>query len=127
MEGESRIAVGQYLHEGNVEAPYFVLGSAKRRDSLDKLPYQSTVIGEALAVAGYEETGEVTGEPIKVIESDEQGLQFVTLGHFEAPENVVVYRQLRQGSYPSGQLWWRPPENFKKHFVLDGLNDNTQI
>ena len=89
--------------------------------SLSALNEHSSLIGTALSVAGYEETHEVSGNPIDVYRlSDEQnsGLMFIRQGNFEVPDEVVVYKQLEQGAmYPKDQLWWRPLENFSQHFT----------
>lgn len=50
------------------------------------------VVDFGIDATGYEETGEVGKE-------------------------VVWYRQIDAGHYPSGQMWSREVESFKKHFT----------
>jgi hypothetical protein len=110
------IHAGKYRHaEGLL---YSVLGLAK----VSMTPIASTrysPLGTALSVAGYEETHEVSGHPLEVfrLKTNKNVVACVSDGTFVCPDEVVVYRQLEKGAaYPLGQLWWRPIENFTKHF-----------
>ncbi|HLD25004.1 MAG TPA: hypothetical protein VJB96_03760 [Patescibacteria group bacterium] len=106
----------KYLHKNNTEQPYLALGFASRINSLDEQAGQVTDIGVALGVAGYEETGQVSGEQIRVVQVEQDGkpqLYYIMLGEFEIPDVVVTYKQLKSGSYPSGQLWCALMKIFK--------------
>ncbi len=118
---ENKIIPTKYLHEGSTEQPYQVLGLFQGIIDPNNIAGQVQELGIALGVAGYEETGKVSGEQIKLIqitEGQQQILGFIKLGQFEIPDVIVGYKQLKAGSYPAGQLWWRPPENFQVHFSL---------
>ena len=113
MVETQEISIGEYLHSEGLK--YNVLGLARWRK---KVQNSVEIIGIALAVAGYEETHEVTGEPIQVYRGKDDRLFFVKVGNFKTPQKVVVYRQMEKGAlYPEGQLWWRPRKNFLKHFI----------
>ncbi len=107
---------------------YQVIGNALIVPSpTDLIGKPVDLVGTALFVEGYEETGKVSGEKIQVYE-DREGpnrLRFLKMGKFEAPNTIVVYRQLEKGKeYEAGQLWWRSPENFAINFTPLDLKRN---
>lgn len=119
MEETPKIIPGEYSHPEGLT--YRVLGLANLIDNHEGL----TEVGIALGVAGYEETGQVSGEKIAVyskidVEKDSQvKMVYIKIDNFDAPNQVVVYKQLGKGKlYPAGQLWFRPIDNFLQHFTL---------
>ncbi len=112
---------GEYQHEAGPNYSVLGLASAGGANALK----DHTFVGDALSVAGYEETHEVTGYPIAVYRVQIEGVEGLIYvksdGHVpegvDLPDQVVVYEQLTQGAYPIGQLWWRPEENFNQHFT----------
>lgn len=107
---------GRYIHR---EGPsYEVLGLIPVFTSLST-PADYSPVGTALSVEGYEETHEVSGHPLTIMRQKSKIGEYVSLKEtqdFASPTEVVVYEQLEKGAYPAGQLWWRSPENFLKHF-----------
>jgi hypothetical protein len=118
MQERLTVHSGEYRHVEGLR--YQVLGIAHLA-APSLLNENSATIGTALSVAGYEETHTVSGHQIVVSEfKNEQGssLAYVKQDDSDVPDQVVVYRQLEDGeSYPEGQLWWRPIENFVQHFT----------
>lgn len=113
MKETSFVEGSKYAHQEGLT--YFMFGLASR---IEKRIENAQVIGLALGVAGYEETGEVKGDPIAVYKTD-NGYNFMPVGQFDCPEQAVVYMQLEDGEkYRASQLWWRPVENFQEHFNL---------
>src|SRR3989339_1081048 len=102
MKETQSIQPGDYLHkEGNL---YTVIGMAAMEDNLlNNNRSEISYIGTALSVAGYEETGEVSGNQIHVfcIKSN-AGTKLIFVNPFShsTPESVVVYRQNVAGHYP---------------------------
>ena len=101
---------------------YRVLGNASMiKNPADMVGREATLVGTALFVEGYEESGVVKGWPVQVFEDSETGeprLRFLKTGQFPAPDTIVVYRQLQDGKkYKANQLWWRSAENFAVNFT----------
>ncbi len=101
---------------------YFVIGNARILKSPTDFIGNPELVGTALSVEGYEDTGLVSGNKVQVYEergdSGSPVLRFLKTGKFDAPDDIVVYRQLADGKqYKQGQLWWRPPENFATNFT----------
>lgn len=111
---ETQLVEGsKYAHKEGLN--YLMFGVANK---IEKRIEKAQVIGLALGAAGYEETGEVKGDPIAVYKT-EQGYIFIPVREFDCPEQIVVYMQLDDGEkYRASQLWWRPVEDFQQNFTL---------
>jgi len=126
MSTTIEVRKGPWIHN-NERLPYQVIGNASVLSSPYDFIGRPEMVGTALSVEGYEQTGKVSGFQVQVYEERRDGsgpiLRYLKMGEFDAPRSIVVYGQLAEGKqYHKDQLWWRPAENFAQNFTPLPLN-----
>ncbi len=106
------VTSGEYLHQRKEQEPYFVFGVAK----FNQENFDGEEVGIALWVDGFEKSGSVSGEQIRIKKASTGDLVFELIDPFTAPSAIVFYRQDYNGMYEAGQLWARSVTDFVENF-----------